>query len=122
MNEHLSPHTVSPCYGNSIISRKPPKSPTSSPSRSDRVSSCNKVLFTNQTPVSDVVIVRTAKRSPTRLGIMSRLTKSPFHTKQNGNSFSQGNAVYRNEPISNEHPPVGINDHYLQRVFIQVFF
>ena len=73
-----------------IISRKPPKSPTSSPGRADKLSSnhesCSKVLFTNSNHPADVPSIRTAKRSPTRTGIMSRLAKSPYRIQRLNNN------------------------------------
>lgn len=69
-----------------IISRKPPKSPTSSPSHSGKTSphngSCTKVLFDNNNSNDSSAILPT-KRSPIRTGIMSRLTK---HSHNNNNN------------------------------------
>ncbi len=68
-----------------ILSRKPPKSPTSSPNRAGKTSpnngSCSKVLFTN----NDSTSIAPTKRSPTRTGIMSRLTKNSQNNKRNNN-------------------------------------
>lgn len=66
-----------------FIRRKPPRSPTSSPShQSDKSSpssgSCNKVLFIN-----DAASASTAKQSPTKTGIMSRLIKHTHKVKRN---------------------------------------
>lgn len=75
-----------------IISRKPPRSPTSSPIHSGKVSpshgSCMKTLFTNTNHQGETAAtIRTAKRSPTRTGIMSRLTKSPYRVKRTNNAL-----------------------------------
>ena len=66
-----------------FIRRKPPRSPNSSPShQSDKSSpsndSCNKVLFIN-----DATSTSTAKQSPTKTGIMSRLIKHTHRVKRN---------------------------------------
>ncbi len=67
------------------ISHKPPISPTSSPSRTEKKSSnsssSSKVLFDNNTNDSSSSVI--TKRSPSRTGIMSRLTKSSYKLKQN---------------------------------------
>ncbi|CAF4267417.1 unnamed protein product [Rotaria socialis] len=90
-NEQISPFKISPhptANDNNIITLKPPKSPSSSPGRTDKTSpnsnrSCSKVLFdhTNNSDASTTVI--TTKRSPTRIGIMSRLAKSPHRLQRN---------------------------------------
>ena len=76
-NERISPGKTT---NDNIVSRKPPKSPTSSPNRAGKTSpnngSCNKVLFANNDPT---------KRSPTRTGIMSRLAKNSQNNKRNNN-------------------------------------
>jgi hypothetical protein len=68
------------------MSRKPPKSPTSSPNRVGKTSpnngSCSKVLFDNNNNNDSSSIIPT-KRSPTRTGIMSRLTKNSHNNKRN---------------------------------------
>ncbi|CAF1606036.1 unnamed protein product [Rotaria magnacalcarata] len=80
--ELISPIKSSPSYSNdNITKRKPPKSPSSSPKHSDSAitnGSCTKVLFSDDS--SDV---SATKRSPTRIGIMSRLVKSPHRFKRN---------------------------------------
>ncbi|CAF3940857.1 unnamed protein product, partial [Rotaria magnacalcarata] len=103
-NEQISPFKISPhrtTNDNNIITLKPPKSPSSSPGRTDKTSpnsnrSCSKVLFdhTNNSEASTTVI--TTKRSPTRIGIMSRLAKSPHR-------------LQRNHIITN-HSPVELNN------------
>jgi hypothetical protein len=81
-----------------IITRKPPKSPTSSPNRTDKTSpnngSCSKVLFTN----NDSSSIIPKKRSPTRTGIMSRLTTNSHHNKRN-------NILLNALPIELTHSP-----------------
>ncbi|CAF3743149.1 unnamed protein product [Rotaria sp. Silwood1] len=84
-NPSPSNHTNS--NDNNIINRKPPKSSDSSPNHSDKTittinnKSCNKILFPNNS--DDTSSTTTTKRSPTRTGIMSRLTKSPYRLKRN---------------------------------------
>ncbi|CAF2712593.1 unnamed protein product [Rotaria sp. Silwood2] len=88
-DEHISPLKISPhlTVNDNIISRKPPKSPTSSPNRTDKTSpnnkSCSKTLFTHNNNNNDSSTVITTKRSPTRTGVMSRLAKSPHRIKRN---------------------------------------
>jgi len=80
-DDHISPHLTT---NENIIRRKPPKSPTSSPIRAGKTSpnneSCSKVLFDNNIDSSSMV---PTKRSPTRTGIMSRLTKNSHNNKRN---------------------------------------
>jgi len=88
INEHISPHRISPCplSNENIISLKPPKSPTSSPSRAGKTSpktgSCSKTLFTSSN-TNEPPSIPSTKRSPTRTGIMSRLAKHSQNTKRN---------------------------------------
>jgi hypothetical protein len=80
-DDHISPNLTT---NENIIRRKPPKSPTSSPIRAGKTSpnneSCSKVLFDNNIDSSSMV---PTKRSPTRTGIMSRLTKNSHNNKRN---------------------------------------
>ncbi|CAF0769438.1 unnamed protein product [Rotaria sordida] len=90
-DEHISPLKISPnlTVNDNIISHKPPKSPTTSPSRTDKTSpnnkSCSKVLFThnNNNNNNDSSTVITTNRSPTRTGVMSRLANSSHRIKRN---------------------------------------
>ena len=86
-DERISPGKISPhlTTNENILSRKPPKSPTSSPNRVGKTSpnngSCTKVLFANNEQTS----IAPAKRSPTRTGIMSRLTKNSQNKTRSNN-------------------------------------
>ena len=104
-----SPLSSTPTYLHEhLISRKPPRSPTSSPSHSGKVSpnpsSCNKMLFSNahqQAETTTTTTIRTAKRSPTRTGIMSRLVKSPHRGKRTNNALLAALPI---EPVSASDP------------------
>ncbi|CAF1560588.1 unnamed protein product, partial [Adineta steineri] len=80
--ELISPITTNSSYSSdNMINRKPRVSPTSSPSHSEKITTngtCQKVLFINDSSSSNL-----SKRSPTRIGIMSRLVKSPHKIKRN---------------------------------------
>ncbi|CAF3723713.1 unnamed protein product [Adineta steineri] len=80
--ELISPITTNSSYSSdNMINRKPRVSPTSSPSHSEKITTngtCQKVLFINDSSSSNLT-----KRSPTRIGIMSRLVKSPHKIKRN---------------------------------------
>lgn len=103
-NEHISPLRISShvTTTDQIISRKPPKSPSSSPGRLGKTSpkngTCSKVLFSN----NDTTTTAPTKRSPTRTGIMSRLAKNSQHHKRN-------NVLVNALPIESTTSPTEIN-------------
>lgn len=85
IDEIPSPVKSSPSHTN----RKPPRSPASSPNRSDKTTndqSCTKTLFTNE-----------PNDTSARTGVMSRLTKSPHRLKRNNVLI---NALTRNKTPS----------------------
>ena len=90
-NENISPFKTSPYLtaSNNIVSHKPPKSPTSSPKETDKASpnnrSCSKALFahSNNNDNNNSSSNLTTKCSPVRTGVMSRLVKNSYRTKQN---------------------------------------
>jgi len=106
-DEHVSPHLTT---NENIIRRKPPKSPTSSPIRACKTSpndgSCHKVLFDN----NDLSSIVPTKRSPTRTGIMSRLTKNCHNNKRNN--------ILVNELTNNPTEPINTSKIEVKIIFI----
>jgi len=109
------------------ISHKPPISPTSSPSRTEKKSShsgsSSKVLFDNNTNDSSSSVI--TKRSPTRTGIMSRLTKSSYKLKQNNiplNAFPIEQSNSPMESTNTSKTQVEFIYFYLKNKFYFVYF
>ncbi|CAF0823061.1 unnamed protein product [Adineta steineri] len=67
-------------FNDYVVSRKPPVSPSTSPSKTDKRSPNNESHNNN-----DSSSIITKKHSPSRAGIMSRLTRSTLKLKQNNN-------------------------------------
>lgn len=112
----ISPHFTT---NDNIISRKPPKSPTSSPIQTGKTSpnidSCSKVLFTNTNHDSSSMVTRKRSPSPKRTGIMSRLAKNSQNNKRN-------NILLNALPIEiTNNPTEVINSSQIQVKFTLVF-